>query len=254
MDISESVQQIHSREEIVTDLFYDIFLDRHPEVQAVFSDLEKTHAGALIPSFVRTTVQFAGLLSGRSYPDGLSIPRRAMYMILLQEVPIKPSAITFRREALEDTGPFDELMVPSEDWDLFLRFSRRWSFGYIDLPLSVLRLSADSIHLVHCEHDKLRRLARLRQELELLQGDEEGVQAARRGLNVISRDLVWHYLECDQRAKAVLAALRGFSRTFSVELLLRAGAACLPQFLRQSVKRVLGGYRPPTYISRTRMG
>lgn len=36
MDIGVSVQQILNREEIVTDLFYDIFLDRHPEVRQYF--------------------------------------------------------------------------------------------------------------------------------------------------------------------------------------------------------------------------
>jgi glycosyltransferase involved in cell wall biosynthesis len=223
-----------------------VFLDRYPEVQAVFSDLEKIDAGHLIPSFVRTTVQFAGFLSGRSYPDGLAIPRRAMYMILLQEVPMKPSGTTFRREALEDTGAFDPSMVPSEDWDLFLRFSRRCSFGYIDRPLAVLRISADSIHVVHREHDQRCRFERQRREIQLLKDDPEALRAARHGLDIISRDLTWHYLNCDQWTKASLAALRGFAQTFSLELLFRAGAACLPHGLRHRFRSLLGSYRPPT--------
>jgi hemoglobin-like flavoprotein len=36
VDISESIQHIVNRDEIVTDLFYDIFLDRHPEVRHFF--------------------------------------------------------------------------------------------------------------------------------------------------------------------------------------------------------------------------
>lgn len=39
MDISESIQRIVNRDEIVTDLFYDIFLDRHPEVRHFFADV-----------------------------------------------------------------------------------------------------------------------------------------------------------------------------------------------------------------------
>lgn len=37
VDIAESLQHIVNRDEIVTDLFYDIFLDRHPEVRQFFT-------------------------------------------------------------------------------------------------------------------------------------------------------------------------------------------------------------------------
>jgi hemoglobin-like flavoprotein len=36
MDITESIHEILSRDVIVADLFYDIFLDRHPEVRPFF--------------------------------------------------------------------------------------------------------------------------------------------------------------------------------------------------------------------------
>ena len=36
MNISESIHEILNRDEIVADLFYDVFLDRHPEVRRFF--------------------------------------------------------------------------------------------------------------------------------------------------------------------------------------------------------------------------
>lgn len=48
MDIAESIHQIQSREEIVTDLFYDIFLDRHPEVRQYFVGVNLDHQAAVL--------------------------------------------------------------------------------------------------------------------------------------------------------------------------------------------------------------
>jgi hemoglobin-like flavoprotein len=36
MNISQSIHEILNRDEVVADLFYDIFLDRHPEVRRYF--------------------------------------------------------------------------------------------------------------------------------------------------------------------------------------------------------------------------
>jgi hemoglobin-like flavoprotein len=48
VDIAESIQQILSREEVVTDLFYDIFLDRHPEVREYFIGVNLNHQAAVL--------------------------------------------------------------------------------------------------------------------------------------------------------------------------------------------------------------
>jgi hemoglobin-like flavoprotein len=48
LDIAESIQRIASREEVVTDLFYDIFLDRHPEVRRYFVGVNLNHQAALL--------------------------------------------------------------------------------------------------------------------------------------------------------------------------------------------------------------
>src|SRR5919108_386145 len=73
------------------------FLTRHPEVDAVFTDLEKRHGEQVFPSFMRETAVFSRRLAGAAYPDGLVLEARDMRLCLLEEVPIKPSALTLRR-------------------------------------------------------------------------------------------------------------------------------------------------------------
>ncbi|MFN0054483.1 MAG: globin domain-containing protein [Planctomycetales bacterium] len=48
MTITQSVQAILSREVIVTDLFYDIFLDRHPAVRDYFVGVDLTQQAAVL--------------------------------------------------------------------------------------------------------------------------------------------------------------------------------------------------------------
>ena len=43
-----------------------------------------------------------------------------MFLILLQEVPIKPSALTIRRAAFNAVGGFDEIWSSSEDWEFLI--------------------------------------------------------------------------------------------------------------------------------------
>lgn len=48
MTIGESIRVILNREEIVTDLFYDIFLDRHPEVREFFVGVNLNQQAAVL--------------------------------------------------------------------------------------------------------------------------------------------------------------------------------------------------------------
>src|SRR2546430_1532250 len=90
------------------------YLDRHPEVDAVFSDLEKQDGGDVYLSFMRETAVFSGLLGEREYPDGVALSRREVFLVLLEEVPIKPSALTVRRSEFEMAGRVDESGSSSE--------------------------------------------------------------------------------------------------------------------------------------------
>jgi glycosyltransferase involved in cell wall biosynthesis len=215
------------------------YLDSHPEIQAVFSDLEKFDGDTYCSSFMRTTPFFSKLLATESYPEGIALPQRFMYLCLLQEVPVKTPTVTIRREAVQQTGEFNEASPSGQDWEFFLRLSRFACFGYIDRPLAVVRVLGDATHRVNAERDKLFLLEVLRQETGHLEADPEALAAARRGIADLTKHLAWHYLAANRRAPAQAALFRGFLKTGDLGLLLGAAALCLPDRTRKRINSSL---------------
>jgi hemoglobin-like flavoprotein len=92
MNISESIRDILNRDEVVADLFYDIFLDRHPEVRPFFVGVDirqqaivLTMMLSVIEDFYRhsypTTARYLRLLGQRHKARG--IPKE-LYPIFTQ--------------------------------------------------------------------------------------------------------------------------------------------------------------------------
>jgi glycosyltransferase involved in cell wall biosynthesis len=208
------------------------FLDGHPAAAAVFSDLEKRDGGHTYPSFMRETAVFADYLRERSYPDGMLFSTREMRLVLLQEVPIKPSALTLRRAAFERAGAFDETWSSSEDWEFLLRFARDHRFGYIDRPLAVLRVGDDSLHRLDQARGERAMIQLLLRERALLRGVGEARAAVQRGLVRRVKHFGWHHVNAGRRRAAAAVFLRGFMVTRQPGLLGRAVAALLPRPLR----------------------
>jgi glycosyltransferase involved in cell wall biosynthesis len=203
------------------------YLERHPEVDAVFSDLEKQDGGRVYPSFMRETAVFSRVLGEREYPDGVALSRREVFLVLLEEVPIKPSALTLRRSAFDKAGRFDETWSSSEDWEFLLRFARAHRFAYIDLPLAVLRVGDDSLHRIDQVRGDSAMIRLLLRERALLHDDREARTAVQRGLVTRVKHFGWHHRDAGRRRAAVAVFLRGFAITFSPGLLVRALAALL---------------------------
>ena len=203
------------------------YLDRHPEIEAVFSDLEKQDAGRVYPSFMRETAVFRRLLGEREYPDGVALSRREMFLVLLEEVPIKPSALTLRRSTFDKVGGFDDAWSSSEDWEFLLRYARVYRFGYIDLPLAVLRVGDDSLHRIDQVAGDSAMIRLLIRERRLLRGDREARCAVRRGLVTRVKHFGWHHTDAGRRGAAAAVYVRGFLVTRAPALLVRALAAAL---------------------------
>jgi glycosyltransferase involved in cell wall biosynthesis len=81
----------------------DVLVGR-PDVDAVFSDLEKRHGDQVFPSFMRQTAVFSRRLIGETPGAVHLLDPRDLRLCLLQEVPIKPSALTLRRSAFDRVG------------------------------------------------------------------------------------------------------------------------------------------------------
>lgn len=223
------------------------FLLRHPDADAVFSDLEKQDGRLFLPSFMRASPVFARRLSGLAPGQEVVLSGRAMYLALLQEAFVKPSALTLRRGAFERAGGFDESWSSCEDWEFLLRFAKRARFGYIDRPLAVLRLSPDSLHRVDQPRGEAAMLALLAREREALQGDREARAAVERGLRERVKSFAWYYEGAGRRWRATGVFLRGFRVTGDPELLARAAVPWMPFALRRLAR---GLRRPPTDVWR----
>lgn len=203
------------------------FLDAHPDVDAVFADVRKHDGDAVVPSFVRAAPVIAGMLTRHAGTDEIVFSRREMRLLLLQEVPILPSAFTIRRAALLAAQGFDETWRSFEDWDLFLRLADRTAFGYIDRPLAVQTISPDSLHRIAAAHGRTKMLARLKAERRAAHGDPEAQAAAANGITGLHSRLGWECLDRGARREACVAFARGYLETRRTKLLLRAVAAML---------------------------
>ena len=213
-------------------------LARYPSAGGVFSDLEKVDGATFVPSFMRRTRVFSRLLAERAYREGLLLSPRALSLCLLQEVPIKTPALTVRRSALERVGGFNEAWTSSEDWEFLLRFARRESLVYVDRPLAVIRISADSLRRRDQERGELMMLRLLASERRRV-ADPEARRAATVGIVERAKHLSWYYRDRGRRLAAARTCLHAFRLVWQTELLLRALMVWAPQNPRRYLRRML---------------
>jgi glycosyltransferase involved in cell wall biosynthesis len=217
------------------------FLQRHPELDAVFSDTEIVNGTQKIPSLISLMKHFPKLLERKPHTQEYVLDKREIYLCLLEEVPIKPSALVVKKKMFEKAGNFDESWPSGTDWDLFLRFSRVGRFGFLNRPLAVQRRTPDATHLKFREKDKLFLLELFVKEKTTLRGDTEALEAVNRGIRSHCQDLGWDYLQAGHRKKSLSAYLRGFQETRDSMMLLRAAFVFFPLRLREALKTNLKG-------------
>jgi hypothetical protein len=163
-----------------------------------------------------------------------------MHLDLLQEVFVKPSALTVRRTAFLAAGGFDESWSSSEDWEFLLRFAKRARFGFIDRPLAELRVSGDSLHRLDQPRGDTAMLRLLARERRALGDDAEARAAARRGLRERVKQFAWYWERQGRRGAATLTYVRGAWISRDPGLLARAPLVWVPRRLRMRFKTVLG--------------
>ena len=212
------------------------FLARHSEVDAVFTDNAIVAGAERTPSLIALMPHFLKLLGTNREGAEYVLDRRQIYICLLEEVPIKPSALVVRKEIFERAGTFDEAWPSGTDWELLLRFSRCGQFGYINKVLVVQRRTKDATHQLFVEKDKLFLVKVFSIEKSKLRGDREALAAVNRGLSSHCSNLGWNYLHSGQRKRSVGAYLRGFKETHDVMMLARAASVCLPMGFRNLLK------------------
>lgn len=195
------------------------FLTRHTEVDVVFSDTEIREERTTIPSLIGLMTAFSSLLDAHPQAEEFVFTARQMYVCLLEEVPIKPSACVIRRKVLEKAGGFDTAWPSGTDWDLFLRLSRFASFGYINQQLVVQRRTGDATHQKFLTQDKRFLLQVFAKEKDGLRNDKEALAAVNRGMARHFNSLGWAYLEREEGKKALRVYFEGLVETFDPMLL-----------------------------------
>ncbi len=79
---------------------------------------------------------------GASVPDYHGPPVAEMLPTMLRSMPVIISSALIARPAWEQFGPFDERYHGMGDWDLCLRISQAFRFGFVDAPLTLVRKHA----------------------------------------------------------------------------------------------------------------
>lgn len=67
-------------------------------------------------------------------------PRLITRAALVRANRLTTSSVVVRRECFESCGGFDESLVLAQDWDLWLRLSRRWRIALLPAALTIYRL------------------------------------------------------------------------------------------------------------------
>lgn len=220
-----------------------LFLNDHPEVPAVFSDVEvQLGGGGRIDSIARQSPGMLQFARDVLEQPGV-ISQRRLYLTLLQDVPIKSIAFSIRKSTLAELGGFDPAWRVSEDWELLLRYAKDNPIGYLAQQLAVARHSGDSLHME--VGAPAQSLALLRREYRrIAPTDREALRSVRKGLALQARHVAWDEQRVGRRRRAVATLLTGCVRSRDVRLLSRALLACLPssaQDLTSRVRRVVTG-------------
>jgi glycosyltransferase involved in cell wall biosynthesis len=213
------------------------FLRQYQETDAVFSDVCIHEHDNDVRSLIDHMKAFQKCLQGKPRGTGILISQREMYLCLLQEVPIKPTALMVRRNVFQKAGPFDETARSGEDWEFLLRLARFASFGYIDLPLAEMNRTTDSTFNRFRVQDKTFLIQTFKREREQLGQDTEAFNIVQHGLSSHFKNLGFCYMEAGKPSKAAATYLEGFKVTRDGKLILQAGAAFVPLSLRRALLR-----------------
>lgn len=92
----------------------------------------------------------------------------------VQKTPIHTSAVMVQKSVLDEVGYFNETLKIHEDSELWNRISKKYKFGYIDIPLAIFRYKDGVEHLMkdfHSESSKEEGRKYLKLYEEMHKGD-----------------------------------------------------------------------------------
>ena len=224
------------------------FLLRNPRIAGSFTDTTVTGESLSsargrdegdilsINSLMRLMRYFPLQLSSENDGSESTIDRRAMYLCLLREVPIKPSAVVVRKGPVVAAGGFDEASPSGTDWALFMKLSKVIEFGYIDAPLVRQKRTADATHIIYREKDQTFILNVLEGEKRGLAGDPEALKQVNASIAERYNELGHLAMKKGHNRHAAKTYYSGFSETGDIALFVKAATALLPEGARRAIR------------------
>jgi GT2 family glycosyltransferase len=136
------------------------FMDRHPDVGLFFTNYDiYDENGVVTASGVDGWKRFRRLAHREPRPQEWIFTESLAPHIIEAGGFMHTSGLTFRREVLERTGPFQEGYCYGEDDEFYARVAHVTTAGYVDRVLSRKRNHAGSI--IHDESNTLRNTRHL---------------------------------------------------------------------------------------------
>ncbi len=208
-------------------------LERYPNVALVHSAVESVDEHGN-PVLRRTSTRKNGdVRVERLFPN------------ILYGNSIVHSSVLARRKAIDEVGGWDPELRYADDWDLWLRLSRRYEFAYIGEQLVRKRVHQGSIewrgYLTHQDLQEAEEV--LRKAFATLPLEDEGFDF---------RKLYWEHYYRKLNNKAELLPFLAFARLYARGVRNDPRGALRPPGIKAAVKLVASGLLPRRFIQRLR--
>lgn len=130
------------------------FLDRHPEVDALFAESRMGNPNEGYVSWIGSAGQeaFFRLPHREPEPGFRVLERGPFFRRMAVRNPVFIGATIVRRGAFETAGGFDPALCGAADWELWLRMAHRFTWAYMTEPLANYTRHLDNMS---SNHDKM---------------------------------------------------------------------------------------------------
>lgn len=152
---------------------------------------------------------------------------------------VHPPTVMMRKEVWHAAGPLDQQFATATDWEFFVRASRLFAFGYLDLPLLRYRRSVGQ----QTDDANVRRnIPREMHALEAMRRADPALDGERARLGALYRH--WHLAMAnasasDDRAGALKSLLRSLGHGIDPRaFLVAASRIAAPRALRPMLGRI----------------
>ncbi len=204
-------------------------LEQHPDVALVHSAVESMdeHGNVLGPR--RSNVKRADVRVEQLFPA------------LLHGNLIVHSSVLVRRNAVDDVGAWDPELRYADDWDLWIRLSRRYKFAYIDEQLVRKRVRLESVewsgYVTNRDLEEAEKV--LRKAFRLFPLEEEGFSFER----LYGEH---HYRKLNNKAE--LLPVRSFARMYFECVRRYPRGALGPPGIKAGIKLVASALLPQRFM------